>query len=352
MKKILIIEDDQVMRENTAEILELANFKAVTAENGKAGYKKAKEEDPDLIICDIMMPEIDGYGVLHLLSKDPSTASIPFIFLTAKAEKSEVRQGMELGADDYITKPYDEMELLRAIEIRFKKNELIKKNFSDNLDGLNQFIEEAKGNKELEALSQDRPKIKLKKKTILYHSGDTPQYLYFLASGKVKTFRNHDDGKEYVTDIYKQNDFFGLNPLFEKRDYRESAITLEDSEVCKIPRQDFMELVYKNRDVAIKFIKILSRNLEDRERQLLSMAYDTVRKRAAEALLDLEKRFTKEESENTRIKITRDDLASMVGTASETVIRCLSEFKEDGFIAVEGRDIIILDSSSLSEIRH
>jgi CheY-like chemotaxis protein len=94
MKKILIIEDDQTMRENTAEILELAQFKVFTAPNGKIGSMMAKEVKPDLIICDIMMPELDGYGVLHVLAKDPKTASIPFIFLTAKAEKSEIRKGM------------------------------------------------------------------------------------------------------------------------------------------------------------------------------------------------------------------------------------------------------------------
>ena len=88
MKKILVIEDDQIMRENTAEILELANFEVVTAPNGKIGAQLAKEIRPDLIVCDIMMPELDGYGVLHVLSKDNKTASIPFIFLTAKAEKS------------------------------------------------------------------------------------------------------------------------------------------------------------------------------------------------------------------------------------------------------------------------
>lgn len=90
MKTILLIEDNPDMRDNTTEILELAHYNVVTAENGKQGIKLAQESSPDLIICDIMMPELDGYGVLHLLSKEPSTASIPFIFLTAKAEKMTI----------------------------------------------------------------------------------------------------------------------------------------------------------------------------------------------------------------------------------------------------------------------
>src|SRR3989338_3491766 len=97
MKKILLIEDNQGMRENTAEILELSNYKVFTAENGKEGVRLAMSETPDLIICDIMMPELDGYGVLHALSKSDATAGIPFIFLTAKAEKSDQRKGMEMG---------------------------------------------------------------------------------------------------------------------------------------------------------------------------------------------------------------------------------------------------------------
>ena len=105
MKKILLIEDNPEMRENTAEILEFAGYQVSAAVNGREGIQKAREENPDLILCDIMMPEMDGYAVLFLLNKDPKTAGVPFIFLTAKADKSEMRKGMNLGADDYLTKP-------------------------------------------------------------------------------------------------------------------------------------------------------------------------------------------------------------------------------------------------------
>ncbi len=120
-KKILLIEDNLDVRENTAEILTLAQYEVVTAVNGKEGVEKAQKEKPDLIICDIMMPVLDGHGALHLLSKNEETAGIPFIFLTAKAERGDFRKGMEMGADDYLTKPFDDVELLSAIEIRLKK---------------------------------------------------------------------------------------------------------------------------------------------------------------------------------------------------------------------------------------
>jgi len=122
-KKILLIEDNAEMRENTAEILQLAHYKVIAAMNGKEGVELAEKEEPDLIICDIMMPVLDGYGVLHMLSKNEKTASIPFIFLTAKAERTDFRKGMEMGADDYITKPFDSDVLLSKIKAVLKRNQ-------------------------------------------------------------------------------------------------------------------------------------------------------------------------------------------------------------------------------------
>ena len=120
-KSILLIEDNKDMRENTSEILELAHYKVSTAKNGKEGVELAQKQKPDLIICDIMMPVLDGYGVLHMLSKNPETANIPFIYLSAKAERSDLRKGMEMGADDYLTKPFDDIELLNYQHHEFIK---------------------------------------------------------------------------------------------------------------------------------------------------------------------------------------------------------------------------------------
>src|SRR5215212_9165274 len=121
MSRILVIDDNNDIRENTAEILALAGYETHTAENGKRGVEVAIKQKPDLIICDIMMPELDGYGVLHMLKKNRETEHIPFIFLTAKAERSDFRKGMEMGAADYITKPFEDIELLNAVEVRLKK---------------------------------------------------------------------------------------------------------------------------------------------------------------------------------------------------------------------------------------
>lgn len=116
MIKILVIEDNRALRENTAELLELSDFEVVTASNGVEGVDQALEHTPDLIICDIMMPELDGFGVLQCLQNSEKCRQTPFIFLTAKTEKAEVQTGLARGADEYLTKPFDDSELLNAVE--------------------------------------------------------------------------------------------------------------------------------------------------------------------------------------------------------------------------------------------
>lgn len=342
MKKILVIEDNLEVRENLAEILELSGYEVTTAENGKVGVQIARNKTPDLILCDVMMPELDGFGVLRILDQHPKTADIPFVFLTAKAEKDDFRKGMNLGADDYITKPFDDVELLDAIEMRLKKSERIKKSFDGTAQGLRSFISEARGQQELNRLSEDRETQRFRKKDFIYEEGQYAKRLYFIASGKVKTFKTNDVGKEYIIKIHKAGEFLGYQALIKEDKYHESASALEDSELSLIPKEDFFALLYNNRDFSARFIKMLADNMEGQEEQLLSLAYNSIRKRVAESLLVLQERFAKD-----GISILRDDLASMVGTAKESVIRTLTDFKNEGLIKIEGGSITILDAEKL-----
>lgn len=123
--KVLVIEDEQNIRENIQEILEAKSFEVKTASNGKEGLALASEFHPNLILCDVMMPKMDGFKVLEFVRKTPIIQNTPFIFLTAKIDKSDVRQGMELGADDYLTKPFSAKDLIKAIETRLRKQEKV-----------------------------------------------------------------------------------------------------------------------------------------------------------------------------------------------------------------------------------
>lgn len=352
MSKILIIEDNQDVRENTAEILELENYVVITAENGKIGIQKALEHIPDIIICDIMMPEIDGYGVYDALSKNTITAPIPFIFLTAKSGQAEIRKGMNLGVDDYLIKPFEEDDLLGAIACRIKKKKFLDKEYSKSIHGVSEFLNEASAYLNLEELSKNRILKKYKNKENVFTEGSAAHHLYFLDSGNVKTYRTTENGKEFVTGMYGPGDFIGqLSLLNSTGSYIETASALEDASICTIPKADFVQLLYSNKEVSNKFINMISNNAIGLQDQLVDMAFATVRQRTAKVLLELDKKGMMKDDKHTGISIPRDDFAGLIGTATETAIRMLTEFKNEGLIAVEpNKRLVLLNKNKLKQV--
>jgi CRP/FNR family transcriptional regulator, cyclic AMP receptor protein len=338
------------MRANTAEILELAGYRVLQAEHGKRGVELARTEKVDLVLCDIMMPELDGYGVLHLLGRDPSTADAPFIFLSAKAERSEIRKGMELGADDYLTKPFEESELLNAVEGRLKRSELFRKGFDPGVEGLNQFFDHARGLTALRDLSKDRRTRQVGKKEVLFREGDEMRNVPFVISGKVRTFKINSDGKEFVTNLHNADEFVGYMGLLESGHASETAECLEDCEVALIPREDLLALLFRDRDVSHRFIKMLAHNVKEKEQHLLQLAYASVRQRVAQAILRLHMRFAKDGDGSIGVRISREDLATIVGTATESLIRCLTDLKDERVIDAHGRDLRIIDMTKLQKV--
>lgn len=350
MKTILVIEDNDIIRENLEEILLLAQYKVLTAENGKAGIDVAIEHEPDLIISDIMMPGVDGYGVLHVLHKEPKTQNIPFIFLTSKSERSDFRAAMEMGADDYITKPFNGNELLNAIESRFKKIDIAKKTLSPDLKGLNELMVAAGSKQTLETLTDNSNTNTIKKKQVLYREGNNPHYLFYVISGKIKTYKTHEDGKDLVVGLYNTGDFLGYVTLLEGAKYNETAEAIEDTEVAMIPKKDFEDLINSNQEVAKKFINLLAKNLVEKEQQLLGIAYNTLRKKVAGALMSLEKKYHTNRNEPFLINITREELASIAGTATESLIRTLSDFKSESLIDIKDGKIVVTNDKKLEHL--
>lgn len=342
-KRILIIEDNDDIRDGTAEILTLAGYDVLVAANGKLGAEKALKESPDLIICDVMMPELDGYGVLYLLNKNPDTAAIPFIFLTAKAERIDMRKGMEMGADDYLTKPFDDIELLNAIESRLSKKQKQEDFYTKGIQKLEDFVVQAGQQKELKNLIAQKKIRQIKKGQIIYYDQDHAQGLYLVLSGKIKTIKLSEDGRELLTGIYGENEYLGIHDVLIKQIHTETAEAMENSSICMLYNEQLNELLSKNPSVSMQFIHLLAASVHQKEEQLVQLAYHSVRKRLAETLL----RIKEINNHQFIFKISREDLAAMAGMATETVSRTLSDFKEEGLIEKKGGEIQILTPDKL-----
>lgn len=349
---ILIIEDNDDIRESTSEILMLAGYKVLQADNGKAGVELAQQHLPNLILCDIMMPVLDGYGVLYLLNKNESTANIPFIFLTAKAERVDMRKGMEMGADDYLTKPFDDMELLNAIESRLLKKEKQEAFYSKSLEKLEE-LAQADGISELKKIVSDRKLRQVKKKQIIYYEGDPSMGIYLILSGKVKVSKLSEDGRELVTAMYGPEDYLGIHVMLANEPHNETAEAMEDTTLCLLPKEMMNQLLNSYTDIGQKFIRILSSNLLEKEEQLLQLAYHSVRKRMAGLLLRLARQQNSDLSQGEiYLKISREDLAAMAGMATETVSRTLSDFKDEKLIEKKGSLIQLLDPERLKRMKN
>ena len=348
MKTILLIEDNDIIRENTAEILELAGYAVLTAENGKVGVEKALVTKPDLVVCDIMMPVLDGYGVLHIFTQNPHLAGVPFIFLTAKTERTDQRRGMELGADDYLTKPFEETELLSAISSRLSRFRQLQADYDLRApEGLSKFLDDAAAAGQLNGLTTDRRPHALRKKQEVYAEGDEPTRLYFVQTGRVKTVRRNPGGKELITGVYGPGEFFGYLPLLEQGPHADTALVLDDATLLYIPKTDFRALLHRNAAVGQQFVRLLAGRVSAREEQLLSMAYGSIRRRVADTLLRLHEQAGA--APEAVIQLSRDDLAAVVGTAPESLIRTLSEFKQSGLIELTGHGIRLLQPEKLRQ---
>ncbi|MDT0689262.1 response regulator [Salegentibacter sp. F188] len=347
MKKVLLIEDDVTVRENTAELLELSDYEIETASNGRLGVEKAKKILPDVIVCDIMMPEMDGYGVLEELSKHEDTIDIPFIFLSAKTEHKDIRKGMDLGADDYLTKPFEEEDLLSAIESRlarvsiinsFKKKKNVQQPGDSSLNGV----------EDLRSLISKNELLEFRKGENIYEPGKQASFFYLVKRGVVKAHRMDSQGKELITELFKDDDFFGNISMNNANPYQDFATAMEDTQLYAVSKEELHKILANNGRVTLELVEILSNNLSGLKEQLMGMAYGSVRKKTANTILLFAEKIKKHPLKS--IRISRADLAGVAGMAPESLIRTLSDFKKEGLIEIEGRNIKLVDSQALKNI--
>src|SRR6187549_2523956 len=251
--KILIIEDNHDVRENLSEILTLSGYETFMASNGIEGVQVALDKRPDLILCDIMMPELDGYGVLRILSKNEAFFSVPFIFLSAKTELADLRRGMTLGADDYITKPFDDVELLDTIEIRLRKHRTnIDATTSSSI--INLLTSEQVLDSLPDALKEGEPRT-IRKKDLLFSEGQTCRYVYIIQSGKAIATKIDHYSKEVVTRLYQPPIIIGIASAIAGARYQETVRAFEDLEVIPIKKDDFMNHVLHDQALSYYFLK-------------------------------------------------------------------------------------------------
>lgn len=337
-KSILIIEDNDDIRENIAEILDLAGYNTATAENGKAGILKARKSPPDLILCDIMMPELDGYGVLKILRDDPKLKYTPFIFLTAKTEKDDFRKGMGLGADDYIVKPFDDVQLLEAIETRLDRNQV---SYNDNKS----FINEKVIDELYESLLKSAETRILKKKEVLIQEGSHPNRIYYLESGLLKNTKRTKDGREFTLNLFGDGEFIGQSHVLNNMDYDFSCEALETSTVKIVQADKWMETIVNHRDSLLYIMAKQYKHLIHKDQQLVTQSYASVSGKTAAALL-----YVLEITGKDAIDLSREDLSNIAGVAKETLTRMLSDFKNENIITVEHKQIKNINIEALKKM--
>jgi len=341
MATILIIEDNTEIRENITEILQLAKYDVIEAENGKKGILLAETHNPDLILCDLTIPILDGYGVLQLLNARKLPHQIPFIILTARSERNDIRKGMDLGADDYIIKPFDPGELLTSIECQLNKNKIHPIIHKEKILTTEEIIS---------LLVKDRNIHKYKNKQTIYEESKRPAALYFIITGKVKSFKSNDDGKELITGLYNEGDFLGYCSLLGHEQYKDSAASMEVTEIAVIPADDFYTILNTYPQLTQQFIWLLAKDIKEKEIQLLGIAYNSLRKKTAEALLAMYKKFNPDGDHLIPISISRINMAAVAGVAKESFIRTLGDFEKEKLIEMKGSDLFLLAPEKLTRI--
>ncbi|EPR73790.1 Two-component response regulator [Winogradskyella psychrotolerans RS-3] len=346
-KTILLIKYDKALLESTSELLELEGYNVITATNGEYGVEKAKEIIPDVILCDLMMPEIDGYDVLEMLSNHHTANYIPFVFLSNSSSLKEVHKRMDFDTDDYVTKPFTNENLITTIEKRLEKSTLLTR-VLEKENGSNKTAAESEINNlnDLKNFFDNNGELtNYKEGQAIYSNGDHSNNVYLIIKGVVKCFRVDEKGKLFTTALYKPDEFLGFASFKKNTIYHECASALNDVQLAGISKKELNKILNEDNNISMELMEMLNQDLEIIKEQLLRMAYGSVRRKTAQSLLYFAEALNKKPKEN--MQILRTDIANVAGIATETLIRTLSVFKEAGYIEVDKQYIRIIDQDKL-----
>ncbi|MGE7777103.1 cyclic nucleotide-binding domain-containing protein [Chitinophaga sp. NPDC101104] len=344
MQTILLVEKKDRKRSSLAPLLETAGYAVEAAADGQDGILRMRRSPPDLVICDMDIKGVDGLGMLHVMQQEGPLQLVPAILLMNDWDPRRYREAMQLGADDVMVRPFSGAGLLQTVAVRLEKRHLLLQNAaaidpSDENDFRNV----------VRAFITDRNTVRLAPHEVIYREGETPRYMFYIISGKVKTVKTHEDGKDLLISLYNTGDFFGYIALLEEERYKATALAMDETELALIPRKDAEEMLGRVPLIFQKFVKMLARNLTEKENRLVGIAYDTLRKKVASALVHLRNKYHQGTGQY-KVNIARDELASLAGTATESLIRTLGEFKQEKLIAIKGPFITLLEPGRLEDI--
>lgn len=345
MKKILLIEKDEDVRVNLAQVLELVNYEVFTAEDGEHAAALAIRETPDLIICGSLLPLLDGYDLFKELQGNPATQHSKIVFFTPKNHNGN---GYHNGTSHHNGNSYQNGEASSTIK---DTQSFVYQSSNNGLVHAKSDVIRLNGIEDvLDVLIKDRDILYYKKKQIIFSEGNCSRNLYFVKKGKVKIYQTNDLGKQLVVDLYAENDFIGYVPLIENSNYTEIAEALEDTELIIIPRGEFNELIKTNQQVMNLFVHLLTKSVTEKKCQMIGLAYNSLRKKVADALIRLNNTYNKAASPDFKIDISRDNLAAIAGTATESLIRTLTDFKSEKLIDISNNCIKILNKKRLEDL--
>lgn len=366
MKTILLVGFNDESRIHITEVLQMASYTIVHARTGREAVGVAVREHPDLVMCSMESESFDAYGLLRMLNSNRATSGIPCILCGDFTGKSEIRRAMESGADDVLERNCSDAEMLGAVSsrlLRFSNRNQAEERYSDAILGekvngaaepdlsLSGTMSNTSDGIDVSLLHKHGRMKRFKKNETIYTEESTPHAVYYLVRGKIKTYRTHELGKEYITGLYAEGQFFGHIAALEEKVHTDAAQALDESDIIVVPNSEFLTVLLHSAVMSQRFLRMLADELDSKDDSLVKLAYNSVRKRVADALLALERQYHVT-PDPFHIAISRENLANLAGTATETTIRTLHDFKEEKLIDIKGSTIRILNLEKLKSMRN
>jgi CRP/FNR family transcriptional regulator, cyclic AMP receptor protein len=276
---VLLIMPASSSQLDIASILELAHYNVLKADSGKSGVKMAIALTPDIILCSADMPGLDGFVVLSIIQRKDTLKHIPFILLTTGFNRKDIRRGMIMGADDFISTPFDHTEILLVVETRLLK---LARRWQLPIFNSQQLYEKFWKGLSIHVY---------KEKEVLCRQGQLALHVFYVIDGKLKAYQLGDEGKTLVTRLYGAHEFIGYTAIFGRSLYMENIVVLENARIVMIPLRKVEELSVLHSEILFTFGRLLSNDLVEREMQMISLAYHSLRKRVATALLTAYRKY-------------------------------------------------------------